>query len=124
MTAPVLKFEQRGAVAVITIYRPEAMNSFNLRLREELLTAFRRVADDTSVRVVVLTGEGRSFSAGADLKEVSADQGCRGDAAGRVPSDPGMHRNDAPTGDRRGRGFRGRHRHVTRAGLRFAGHGG
>ena len=74
MTAPVLKFEQRGAVAVITIYRPEAMNSFNLRLREELLTAFRRVADDTSVRVVVLTGEGRSFSAGADLDDVSPDR--------------------------------------------------
>ena len=50
------------------------MNSFNLRLREELLTAFRRVADDTSVRVVVLTGEGRSFSAGADLDDVSPDR--------------------------------------------------
>ena len=74
MSGSTFKFEQRGSVAVITIFRPEAMNSFNLRLRQELLAAFRRVAEDESVRVVVLTGEGRSFSAGADLKDVSSDR--------------------------------------------------
>lgn len=55
-------------VAIITIHRPEAMNSFNTALRRDLLAAFRQAAADESARVVILTGEGRSFSAGADLK--------------------------------------------------------
>jgi len=63
-----VKYEQDEAVAIITIYRPEAMNSFNEELRSDLLAAFKRAAADESVRAVVLTGEGRSFSAGADLK--------------------------------------------------------
>ncbi len=60
------------AVAIITIHRPDAMNSFNSELRRDLLTAFRRAGDDEAVRVVVLTGEGRSFSAGADLKDIES----------------------------------------------------
>ena len=74
MSAPVLKSERHGAVAVITICRPEAMNSFNRRLRLDLLAAFEQVAADRSIRVVVLTGQGRAFSAGADLKDLSLDQ--------------------------------------------------
>ncbi len=64
-----VKYASDGQVAVITIHRPDAMNSFNQVLRADLLAACQRVADDSSVRVVVLTGEGRLFSAGADLKE-------------------------------------------------------
>jgi len=63
-----VRYEQDGAVAVITINRPEAMNSFNTALRLDLRAAFEHAAGDKSVRAVVLTGEGRSFSAGADLK--------------------------------------------------------
>lgn len=63
-----VRYRQEDAVAIITIYRPDAMNSFNTELRAELAAAFERAAGDESVRVVVLTGEGRSFSAGADLK--------------------------------------------------------
>jgi 2-(1,2-epoxy-1,2-dihydrophenyl)acetyl-CoA isomerase len=63
-----VKYEQDEAVAIITIDRPDAMNSFDGELRRELLGAFERAAGDKSVRAVVLTGEGRSFSAGADLK--------------------------------------------------------
>ena len=74
MSAPVFKSERQGAVAVITICRPEAMNSFNRRLRLDLLAAFEQAAADRSVRVVVLTGQGRAFSAGADLKDVSQDR--------------------------------------------------
>ena len=55
-------------VAIITIHRPDAMNSFNTELRADLLAAFERAAAGDEVRAVVLTGEGRSFSAGADLK--------------------------------------------------------
>ena len=74
MSAPVLKSERHGAVAVITICRPEAMNSFNRRLRLDLLAAFEQAAADRSIGVVVLTGQGRAFSAGADLKDLSVDR--------------------------------------------------
>lgn len=63
-----VKYEQDEAVAIIKIHRPDAMNSFDEALRRDLLSAFERAAGDSSVRCVVLTGEGRSFSAGADLK--------------------------------------------------------
>jgi 2-(1,2-epoxy-1,2-dihydrophenyl)acetyl-CoA isomerase len=63
-----VRYEQDGAVAVITINRPDAMNSFNTALRLDLRAAFEHAEGDRSVRAVVLTGEGRSFSAGADLK--------------------------------------------------------
>ena len=74
MSAPELKSDRRGAVAVITICRGEAMNSFDRRLRREMLAAFEKVAADRSIRVVILTGEGRAFSAGADLKDLSLDR--------------------------------------------------
>ena len=63
-----VRVEQHGAVALVTMARAEAMNSFNAELRADLLAALQRVGAEASVRVVVLTGEGRSFSAGADLK--------------------------------------------------------
>jgi 2-(1,2-epoxy-1,2-dihydrophenyl)acetyl-CoA isomerase len=63
-----VKYAQDDAVAIITIWRPDAMNSFNTELRRDLLSACERAAADVSVRVVIITGEGRSFSAGADLK--------------------------------------------------------
>lgn len=63
-----VKYATDNRVAIVTIHRPDAMNSFNRTLRSDLLAACRRAADDSSVRVVVLTGEGRTFSAGADLK--------------------------------------------------------
>ncbi len=50
------------------------MNSFNRGLRLELLAAFQRAAGDRSIRVVVLTGKGRAFSAGADLRDMSPDE--------------------------------------------------
>lgn len=63
-----VKYERDGDVAIVTIYRPDALNSFNTELRADLRAAMERAAGDETVRVVVLTGEGRSFSAGADLK--------------------------------------------------------
>ncbi len=64
----IVKYEQTDAVAVITLHRPEAMNSFNTELRAALCAAIERAKSSESVRVVILTGEGRTFSAGADLK--------------------------------------------------------
>lgn len=63
----IVKYERRGAVAIVTLYRPESLNAFDTDLRAATVDALGKAADDDS-RVVVFTGEGRSFSAGADLK--------------------------------------------------------
>lgn len=62
--------ERRGGVAIVTMNRPEALNSFNAALRRDILLAAREVNDDESVRAVVLAGAGRGFGAGADLTEL------------------------------------------------------
>ncbi len=60
-------FERREQVAWVTFNRPEVHNAFNVELIEEMTEAVKRIRDDDSVRVVVLTGSGKSFCAGADL---------------------------------------------------------
>ena len=64
----IVKYEQHGHVAVISLNRPDSLNAFTSGLCEGLLPALEKARDDESVRAVVLTGEGRAFSAGADLK--------------------------------------------------------
>lgn len=62
-------YEQQDAVAIIAINRPDSLNGFTPELCVDLLHALEKANNDASVRAVVLTGEGRCFSAGADLKE-------------------------------------------------------
>jgi len=64
-----LRYEVADAVATITLDRPAALNALTVPLREELLAAFRRAGGDPAVRAVVLTGAGRAFCAGQDLRE-------------------------------------------------------
>lgn len=64
----VVRYEQHDAVAVVTINRPDSMNAFTTELSLDLQLELERAHHDDSVRVIVLTGEGRCFSAGADLK--------------------------------------------------------
>ena len=64
----IVRYERRDAVAVITLDRPDSMNAFDTDLRARAVEAFEKARDDDSVRVIVFTGEGRCFSAGADLK--------------------------------------------------------
>ncbi|MEM7082904.1 MAG: enoyl-CoA hydratase/isomerase family protein [Pseudomonadota bacterium] len=61
-------YEVDGPVAIVSLNRPNAMNSFNTLMRSELAGALMRAKDDDAIRVVILTGVGRAFSAGADLK--------------------------------------------------------
>jgi methylglutaconyl-CoA hydratase len=56
-----------GVVTTVTLARPESHNALNVGLIEELTDCFEEISDDDRVRVVVLSGEGRSFCAGADI---------------------------------------------------------
>ena len=67
-----LKIENKERVRLLTFCRPEASNAFNHALRNEVNAALGEAAEDSSVGAVVLTGEGKAFSAGIDLKELAA----------------------------------------------------
>ena len=62
-----LKRTDDGAVATVTLARPDSHNALNAALVEELTRCFEEISDDERVRVAVLAGEGRSFCAGADV---------------------------------------------------------
>jgi enoyl-CoA hydratase len=66
--------EQRGAVTLITLNRPKALNALNTGVLKELIAAFAAFDADDSQRCAVLTGNEKAFAAGADIKEMS-DQG-------------------------------------------------
>ncbi len=76
--APPVLLDVRDAVATITLNRPDAMNGLDVATKELLRDTVRQVADDPEVRCVVLTGSGRAFCVGQDLKEHLA--GLRGEA--------------------------------------------
>jgi 2-(1,2-epoxy-1,2-dihydrophenyl)acetyl-CoA isomerase len=67
-----IELERRGAAAIIRLNRPEALNAWSTTLGEELLDAVRSVAADDDVRAVCVTGAGRAFSAGADLRDLTS----------------------------------------------------
>lgn len=69
-------------IATIRLNRPQQLNAMTRTMLDELLDAFRRVADDKGVRAVILTGEGRGFCAGADL--VAALEDTPKDEQGRM----------------------------------------
>ena len=80
MTDTVLTAREDG-ILTITMNRPEALNAFVPEMLEALSGAMEAAARDESVRVVILTGAGRAFSAGVDLKVLRTD----GAEAGHVP---------------------------------------
>jgi methylglutaconyl-CoA hydratase len=68
MQQPGIELEQEGAVGWIWMNRPDVHNAFDASLIEELSTAFRQLAQTDQVRVIVLGGRGKSFSAGAQVQ--------------------------------------------------------
>lgn len=68
----VLLVEKTDGYAVLTLNRPEAMNALSSELRSVLSETFRELQADPETRVVILTGSGRAFTAGLDLKELSS----------------------------------------------------
>jgi enoyl-CoA hydratase len=63
----VVRSERRGAVALVTLNRPQALNALDVATLEAIATRVGEVARDPGVRALVLTGEGRAFAAGADI---------------------------------------------------------
>ncbi|MDQ1520967.1 MAG: hypothetical protein QOI55_2040 [Actinomycetota bacterium] len=74
MPAPVL-YERDGHVATITYNRPDALNAINSELREALNAAWSRFRDDEAAWVAIVTGAGRAFCAGADMKDGAGSAG-------------------------------------------------
>jgi len=72
MSAPAVQVETRGAVALVTLNRPESGNAINLQVAMDLLAAAMTCARNAAVRAVVLSGAGRHFCFGGDLRAVGA----------------------------------------------------
>lgn len=72
--------------AVLTLNRPQAMNALSAALMTALADEIDRLGADPAVRVLIITGAGRAFTAGLDLKEIGAGQGSIG--GGAAPRDP------------------------------------
>jgi 2-(1,2-epoxy-1,2-dihydrophenyl)acetyl-CoA isomerase len=75
MTEETVLYSTTGAVALITLNRPQALNSFTRQMHRELWAALDRIEADKSIRACVITGAGRGFCAGADLAEFDFDPG-------------------------------------------------
>ncbi len=65
-----LSLEKKDGVGTITIRRPEALNALSKATLTELSQALENLEKDATVKVAILTGEGRAFVAGADIKEM------------------------------------------------------
>lgn len=68
-----IQTNQMDGVAILRLNRPEVYNSFNREMALALQDALRRASDDATARCIVLTGNGKAFSAGQDLGEVTSD---------------------------------------------------
>lgn len=72
MTYETLLVETRGAVTLITLNRPQALNALNSQVLSDLIAAFAAFDADDSQRCAVLTGSDKAFAAGADIKEMAS----------------------------------------------------
>ena len=80
MSYEFVKVERHGAISVLTLNRPDRFNSWNQQMRDEMATAIRELVANDELRVLIVTGEGRAFSAGEDVGGMQAlsDVGTRG----------------------------------------------
>ncbi|WP_395699264.1 enoyl-CoA hydratase [Aquabacterium sp.] len=96
--ALVLTERDPSGYAVLTLNRPQAMNALSRGLMTALSDALDALAADPAVRVIILTGAGRAFCAGLDLKEIGAGDGSLGTRSAERPRDPvqALMRFDGP----------------------------
>src|SRR5690606_37825659 len=83
-----IRSDDRGRVRLLTLDRPDKLNAFNDALYDATAAALRDAAADPGVAVVVITGEGRAFSTGTDVTEMSAL--ASGDSSGEAHGFPGL----------------------------------
>ena len=75
MPTPTIEFEKRGPIAEIRLNRPDKLNAVNRAMNDELCAALADAEKDDEVRVIILSGNGRAFSAGFDLESDDRDPG-------------------------------------------------
>jgi len=75
MSFETIKYEVNEGIATLTFNRPDVFNSLNEQMHAELKTAFKNIKKDKSIRVLVITGEGKAFCAGQDLNDRSVNDG-------------------------------------------------
>jgi enoyl-CoA hydratase len=96
MSDPVVLVEKSGGIATITLNRPDSMNAVSTALSEQVSQAFIDLQRDEEVGVAIVTGAGRAFCAGMDLKELgSGGKQSRGDKIGN-PMDDALAGFDRP----------------------------
>jgi enoyl-CoA hydratase len=84
----VIEVTHQGGVALVTLNRPEANNALNRELSEAIIETFSSLAGDDSVRAIVLTGAGRAFCAGVDLKALTEEPQLLSTGMGLGPESP------------------------------------
>jgi len=85
-----IRYEVDGPILTLTLDRPDKLNAFTVRMMQELIDAFDRADADDAVRVIIVTGAGRAFCAGADL---SGGSGAFDHTAGSKPITIDTHRD-------------------------------
>ena len=75
MTNSLVLIERHDAIAIVTLNRPEALNALSSALRGRLAETFAELSSDRNIEVIILTGAGRAFTVGLDLKELGGEQG-------------------------------------------------
>lgn len=76
--------EKHSGYAIVTLNRPNDMNALSRELRSDFVEAFKNCTQDEDIRVVILTGNGRAFCAGFDLKELASSEGNASEEADNV----------------------------------------
>jgi len=84
----VIEVTHQTGVALVTLNRPEANNALNRELSEAIIETFSSLAGDDSVRAIVLTGAGRAFCAGVDLKALTEEPQLLSTGMGLGPESP------------------------------------
>lgn len=90
MSEPVLLVDRKDGIATLTLNRPDKLNALSMELLRALVDELERLRNDPDIGVVILTGAGRAFCAGLDLKEMGDPNGPRADVA--QPDPPMMLR--------------------------------
>lgn len=94
MSEPVLLVDKKDGIATLTLNRPDQMNALSLELRQALADEIEQIRTDSEIGVVILTGAGRAFCAGLDLKEMGSREGReKRDSRAPAPDPPQLLRS-------------------------------